>query len=97
KGGRRMTAPIQLLNTFAAAWFHFFTRASLEAAVALTLAFLLAAASRTGRIKYWWWRLAHLNLLLLLLCIPPLALPLLPAQNPIPQSPPSATARGNVQ
>ena len=84
------------LDALAAPILHLLARASLEGAIALAAACLLAALSRSGRIKSWWLRLAHLKLAIALLAITPLAIPLLPRQIPTTQSPPSPTARANV-
>jgi RND family efflux transporter MFP subunit len=70
------------LASFIDSAFHLLARASLEGSIVLAAAILLASLSRTGRIKSWWHRLAHLKLFLALLCITPLTLPLLPAKSP---------------
>ncbi len=43
-----MTTFSQSFNALAAAWFHFITRASLEGAIALTLAWLMTRACRSA-------------------------------------------------
>ncbi|MGN6370384.1 MAG: efflux RND transporter periplasmic adaptor subunit [Phycisphaerae bacterium] len=69
------------LDALASPVLHLLARASIAGAIALAAACLLAALSRSGRIKSWWLRLAHLKLALALLAITPLALPLLPAKS----------------